>query len=467
MKKYLFYVIWLSAIILGLWGAVSALTRPVLEDVQISVIDSLWTVEPEYDALGNSMHAFVTLGKDERCVMSATLKGRPAKGEMIGYTFRKDDDNRFLFGKQNIDGQPYMVIYRVFQGVEILQEKTLLSRRQARGPIYLRMTAKNGRVRFYYAFEPFDRWETDGWIRLGIMEGWTVQVKQDGKKGYQIGLYNGAGLVQELGPHKAEPMQPMDTVLVCTIPPTVRNGKYYSCQGLGIYGNHAVIIRDKGWCEIYDLEKKQTESFYKLENNDSHCNNAVFGPSKLSEDSLFPLMYISEDNGGHACFVTELGWDSSRIVQKIYYDGDKESYPGPIDWIVDRENGHIYTYGGVRWGMRWLKGFRLPSLDDSDENGEVHLTPEDVIFEMTYNEVGIGQGGFIKDGKVYFSAGYPPFHCKLHVFDMEAKEEILCQELLPLQYEPEGIDIVGDKLYTVFWCRGGVTKIYEFSLPNL
>ena len=88
MKKYLFYVIWLSAIILGLWGAVSALTRPVLEDVQISVIDSLWTVEPEYDALGNSMHAFVTLGKDERCVMSATLKGRPAKGEMIGYTFR-------------------------------------------------------------------------------------------------------------------------------------------------------------------------------------------------------------------------------------------------------------------------------------------------------------------------------------------------------------------------------------------
>jgi hypothetical protein len=102
-----------------------------------------------------------------------------------------------------------------------------------------------------------------------------------------------------------------------------------------------------------------------------------------------------------------------------------------------------------------------------DENGEVHLTPEDVIFEMTYNEVGIGQGGFIKDGKVYFSAGYPPFHCKLHVFDMETKEEILCQELLPLQYEPEGIEIVGDKLYTVFWCRGGVTKIYEFSLPTL
>ena len=92
---------------------------------------------------------------------------------------------------------------------------------------------------------------------------------------------------------------------------------------------------------------------------------------------------------------------------------------------------------------------------------------EDVLFEMTYNEVGIGQGGFIKDGKVYFSAGYPPFHCKLHVYDLETKEEVLCQELLPLQYEPEGIEIVGDKLYTVFWCAGGVTKIYEFALPIL
>ena len=86
---------------------------------------------------------------------------------------------------------------------------------------------------------------------------------------------------------------------------------------------------------------------------------------------------------------------------------------------------------------------------------------------MTYNEVGIGQGGFIKDGKVYFSAGYPPFHCKLHVYDLKTKEEVLCQELLPLRYEPEGIEIVGDKMYVVFWCSGGVTKIYEFKMPVL
>lgn len=59
--------------------------------------------------------------------------------------------------------------------------------------------------------------------------------KKDGVKGYNVGLYNGPALVHELGPHKAEPMQPMDTTHVCTIPPTYRNDRYYSCQGLDVF----------------------------------------------------------------------------------------------------------------------------------------------------------------------------------------------------------------------------------------
>lgn len=466
MKKFLISAMVLVAFLVAS-EAIAAPKGVVIEDLQITVINEDLKVEQTHRPQGTELLATVSLGKDERCVMSATLKGLPAKGEVVGYTAYKNDDNRFIFGKQNIDGQYYMVIYRVHRGVEILQERTLISRKDAKRPVYLRMTSKNGRVRYYYSFKPLDRWENTGWIRLGIMEGWIAGSKKSGKMVYDFGLYGGKALVQELGPHKVQPLQPMDTAHVCTIPPTRRNGRYYSCQGLGIWGDYAVIIRDKGWCEIYNLKTKTTESYYKLEGNDSHCNNGVFGPSKLNEDSLFPLMYISEDNGGHACFVTDLGWNDSKIVQKIYYDGDKGAYPGPIDWIVDRENGFLYTYGGVRWGMRWLKKFRLPSLADSDENGEVHLTPKDVLFEMTYNEVGIGQGGFIKDGKVYFSAGYPPFHCKLHVFDMNAREEVLCQDLQPLLYEPEGIEIVGDKMYVVFWCSGGVTKIYEFKMPVL
>lgn len=462
MKKTLLYFLFLTV-------SLTTLAAPkgvVIEDLKITFMDDVLRAESTYLPQGIDILATASIGKKERCIMSATLKGVPAKGQIVGYALYKNDDNRFIFGKQNIGGQSYMVIYRKYQGVEILQEKILLSREESKRPIYLRMTANDWAVRFYYSFEPLDRAQNTGWIRLGVMEGWIVGKKKDGKITHNIGLYGGKAAVQKLGPFKTKPMEPMDTSFVCQIEPTFRNNKAYSSQGLCIHDKYAVIIRDKGWCEIYNLETNKTESFYKLANNDSHCNNAMFGPSKLNEKSLFPLTYISEDNGSHACFVTELGWNDSKIVQKIYYDGDKKSYPGPIDWIVDRENGYIYTYGGVRWGMRWLKKFRLPSLEDSDENGEVHLTPDDVLFEMTYNEVGIGQGGFIKDGKLYFTAGYPPFHCKLHVYDLEKKEEILCQDLQPLLHEPEGIDIVGDKMYVVFWCSGRRTRIYQFDLSR-
>ena len=462
MKKILLYILCLTSV----FTLSAAPKGAVIEDLKITFMDEVIKTESIYNPEGTDVLATVTIGKQERCVMSATLKGAPAEGQVIGYTLHKNDDNRFIFGKQNIDGQCYMVIYRKFQGVEILQERVLLSRKDAKKPVYLRMTANDWAVRFYYSFEPLNRLENTGWIRLGVMEGWVVGKKKDGRITHNVGLYGGEASVKELGPFKAKALQQMDTTFVCQIEPTYRNNKAYSSQGLCIYDNYAVIIRDKGWCEIYNLKTNKTESFYKLRNNDSHCNNVVFGPSKLTDESIFPLAYISEDNGGHACFVTELGWDDSKIVQKIYYDGDKKSYPGPIDWIVDRENGHIYTYGGVRWGMRWLKKFRLPSLEDSDENGEVHLTPDDVIFEMTYNEVGIGQGGFIKDGRLYFTAGYPPFHCKLHVYDLATQEEILCQDLQSILYEPEGIDIVGDKMYVVFWCSGRRTRIYQFNLDQ-
>ena len=215
MKKFLISIILLADIVLC--RAYAAPKGTVLEDLQITVINEELKVESTHRPQGTKVLAKVALGKDERCVMSATLKGLPAKGEIVGYTTYKNDDNRFIFGKQNIDGQYYMVIYRVHRGVEILQERTLIPRKAAKRPIYLRMTSKNGRVRYYYSFNPLDRWENTGWIRLGIMEGWIAGSKKNGKMEYDFGLYGGKALVQELGPHKAKAWAPMDTALVCKI----------------------------------------------------------------------------------------------------------------------------------------------------------------------------------------------------------------------------------------------------------
>ena len=156
MKKTLLYVLFIAASL-----TMSAAPKgAVIENLKITVIDDELKVEPVHRPQGTQVLATVTLGKDERCVMSATLKGVPAEGEVVGYTIHKNDKNRFIFGKQNIDGRCYMVIYRMHQGIEILQDRVLLSSKEAKKPVYLRMTAKNGRARFYYSFEPLDRWES-------------------------------------------------------------------------------------------------------------------------------------------------------------------------------------------------------------------------------------------------------------------------------------------------------------------
>ena len=233
--------------ILSLASAITLSAAPkdaVIEDLKITFMDEVIKSESIYNPVGTDILATVTIGKQERCVMSATLKGTPAEGQVIGYTLYKNDDNRFIFGKQNIDGQCYMVIYRKFQGVEILQERVLLSRKDAKKPVYLRMTANDWAVRFYYSFEPLNRLENIGWTRLGVMEGWVVGKKKDGRITHNVGLYGGEASVKELGPFKAKALQQMDTTFVCQIEPTYRNNKAYSSQGLCIYDNYAVIIRD-------------------------------------------------------------------------------------------------------------------------------------------------------------------------------------------------------------------------------
>lgn len=94
-----------------------------------------------------------------------------------------------------------------------------------------------------------------------------------------------------------------------------------STQGLAMYRNFAVVVHDKGMCCIYDMKKKALVAAFMMEGNTSHCNNAFFGKEKFSRKSKFPLLYVSECRGKHACLVTDITLEGSRIVQKIYYEG--------------------------------------------------------------------------------------------------------------------------------------------------
>ena len=222
-----------------------------------------------------------------------------------------------------------------------------------------------------------------------------------------------------------------------------------STQGFAMHGKYAFVLHDKGRICIFDMKKKKLVNTFLLEGNRSHCNNACFGVEKASRDSKFPLLYIASCGGENCCYVTDITLEGSRIVQKIFYTGT--DYAGTIDWCLDAKNGFIYTYGGRNGDYKLLKKFRLPRLADSDANGEVHLTDEDVL-DVTRLDSGINiwQGSIVRGRYAFLPDGYAPHDLLLHVVDLEEKKIVLTKNLNELKDEPEGIDLKGRWAYVVF-----------------
>ena len=222
-----------------------------------------------------------------------------------------------------------------------------------------------------------------------------------------------------------------------------------STQGFAMHGRYAFVLHDKGHICIFDMKKKKLVNNFQLEGNTSHCNNACFGVEKASRKSKFPLLYIASCGGPNCCYVTDITLEGSRIVQKIFYTGT--DYAGTIDWCLDAKNGFIYTYGGRNGDYKLLKKFRLPRLADSDANGEVHLTDDDVL-DVTRLDTGINiwQGSIVRGRYAFLPDGYAPHDLLLHVVDLEEDRIVLTKNLNELVDEPEGIDLRGHWAYVVF-----------------
>ena len=232
-------------------------------------------------------------------------------------------------------------------------------------------------------------------------------------------------------------------------------------QGFAIWGKYGFVLHDKGQCVIIDMKKNKFVSSFKLDGNKSHCNNASFGVEKGSE---FPLLYISGCKGDHCCYVTDITLDGGTIVQKLFHTG--EGYTGSFDWFIDRKNKIIYTYGSSGEMRKLIKKFRLPTLKDSDENGEVHLTQDDALDEFYVPGIKIYQGSVLNGHYAYLGDGYPPHDRLLHVVDMNTMTLVKTVNLNDLHHEPEGVDVKGKWLYMVLHVsrqpRDG--QIYRFRI---
>lgn len=239
-----------------------------------------------------------------------------------------------------------------------------------------------------------------------------------------------------------------------------------STQGFAIHGDECVIIRDKGECDIFDMKEGKMIGHFMQPGDTSHNNNANFGSEYFSENSRYPLFYTSECRGRKRCFVKDLALDDAPIVQMFEYEN--EVYRYCFDWDLDVENGFVYTYGGERFGRRWVKKFRLPKLSDSDAEGYVRLTDADVLDEFTIDDIGIAQGGIARGKYLYITAGAPPRKCYIMVVDTETHETIIKHDISYIGLEPEGVDIVGDWLYVVFHKakQPRMSEIWRFDIKG-
>ena len=232
-------------------------------------------------------------------------------------------------------------------------------------------------------------------------------------------------------------------------------------QGFAICGKYGFVFHDKGQCVVIDMKKNKFVSTFMLEGNKSHCNNASFGVEKGSE---FPLLYISGCKGDHCCYVTDITLDGGTIVQKLFHTG--AGYRGTVEWFIDRKNKIINNYGASGEMRKLIKKFRLPTLKDSDENGEVHLTQDDALDEFYVPGIKIYQGSVLNGHYAYLGDGYPPHDRLLHVVDMNTKTLVKTVNLNDLHHEPEGVDVKGKWLYMVLHVsrqpRDG--QIYRFRI---
>lgn len=209
-----------------------------------------------------------------------------------------------------------------------------------------------------------------------------------------------------------------------------------STQGLAIYGNYAFSMHDRGQCVVIDLKKLRFVNTFLVEGNIGHCNNASFGREYYSKESQFPLFYVSECRGDRACYVNDITSTGSRLVQKIFYSGQEIN--GPCDWAVDAEKELLYMYCTIG-KVRMLMWFKLPRLEDSNEQGEVHLYLKDSLGSIPAGEIKIPQGSHITNKYIFLPEGVPSRGTALNVINRHSAKQLIHLDLTDTGLEPEGV----------------------------
>lgn len=258
----------------------------------------------------------------------------------------------------------------------------------------------------------------------------------------------------------------MDAQLVY---PIVGTYKGKSAQDMAIYGDKAYLMNDGGHCRVLNLEMGIIEKEMDLacSNNNTHINNVCFGV-EVQKGADIPLIYVSETNKPHRCFVEDINGDKPVLLQTIEaFEGGK-NYSNH-NWVVDRDKEHLY---GLKcyWHQYLDKDnniktvitkYRLPKLIDGEK---IELSEKDILDRFDIYFPNTMQGATIKKGKMYIASGMQErernnTETERAIIVIDLKKKII-KKRTTINFlttnEPEGIDF--DKSKCLLFCgqTGGV-----------
>lgn len=226
-------------------------------------------------------------------------------------------------------------------------------------------------------------------------------------------------------------------------------------QAMAFYGGKGLFLIPSGntlLCDIYNLSNRKKEETLELSVDNypaPHANVACFGNVLLTDNSVFPLLYISAWNEGREAFVFDISKSQDSYVGKLVQVIDSSEIDrdiigqGCLDWVVDGEGGFIYSIAYHKNPSTLIDGnythitkFNLPSLHKE----RIVLEDTDVVDSFRVPVMNTSQDKFYNNGHIYVAAGYPyegySFEPKL--FDINVLTKEFHEYSIPLDGEPQG-----------------------------
>ena len=239
-----------------------------------------------------------------------------------------------------------------------------------------------------------------------------------------------------------------------------------SAQGMSVFKDNAYLFNNTGLCRVYNLKQKLVVDSFALASagKNNHANCASFGVEKAEGGNL-PVLYISECEKPHRCFVESISNGRSKLVQTIV---PKSSGVNSIahDWIVDKSKKNLYSVGIIETidketykRVHRIIKYRLPKLA---EGSIVILNNNDIIdsFDIVFSNV--LQGGIIEGKYMYLPVGKHGKNGKRTIIVVDLESKNICRQIDISHVntnEPEDCDFYKGKLLLFSGQTGGLTKI--------